>query len=89
MSQERTKMNECYDCVSLEEVPGNCHILCTNPDPEMKGNPHGIKNGWFIYPRLFDPTWKEVLCNNFKSKTDAVSNSVSNPVSDSKCPSTS
>lgn len=52
---ERNKNNECYHCIFKEEVPGNCHIKCTNPDHDMKGNSYGIQNGWFIYPYLFDP----------------------------------
>ena len=69
-------MNECWDCVNKREVPGNAHIRCVKPDAEMSGNEHGIKNGWFMYPLLFDPTWKEKLCNNYESKT-VVSESVS------------
>jgi hypothetical protein len=69
--------NECYSCAHKEEVPGNCHIKCNNPDPAMCGNEHGIKKGWFIYPFLFDPVWKEVACSNFAEKVSAVSDSVS------------
>lgn len=65
---KRTKMNECYKCRYKREVAGNAHIACINPDPTMTGNPHGIKNGWFIYPILFDPAWKEANCANFKEK---------------------
>lgn len=25
----------------------------------IKGNPHGIKNGWFCWPFNFDPIWLE------------------------------
>ncbi len=73
---ERTKMNECWDCVNKREVPGNYHIQCVKPDADMVGNKHGIKNGWFMYPWLFDPTWKENLCNNYESKA-VVSESIS------------
>ena len=67
---EKNKMTECYMCKHKEEVPGNAHIMCTKPDPEMRGNEHGIRNGWFMYPILFDPTWKIKDCNNFKEKDD-------------------
>jgi len=80
MSQEpekRTKINECYRCAFRQNVPGESHIKCANPDTEMAGNPHGIKNGWFIYPLLFDPTWKEKDCANYEPKDVAVSESVS------------
>lgn len=33
----------------------------------IKGNPHGIKNGWFIWPVNFDPVWLE-NCDGFESK---------------------
>ena len=60
-SGEATK--ECYDCIYKQNVPGNAHIMCNNPDPDMTGNPHGIKNGWFIYPELFDLNHKyQILC---------------------------
>lgn len=58
-------MTECYTCAHKREVPGNCHIACVNPDPNMTGNSHGIKNGWFFYPFLFDPTWKTKTCANY------------------------
>jgi len=61
-------MGECYSCVSRCTVPGNCHIKCSNPDPDMTGDPHGIRNGWFYYPMLFDPTWKTKMCANYKKK---------------------
>lgn len=65
-----SKFDECYSCSSRREVPGNCHIKCDNPDLEMKGVEHGIKNGWFFYPFLFDPVWKEKECKNFNQKTE-------------------
>lgn len=64
----RNKMNECYDCAHLREVPGNAHIRCVEPDPAMTGNAHGVKMGWFFYPLLFDPTWKTKDCANFTPK---------------------
>lgn len=65
-------MNDCYLCKHKRDVPGNTHISCANPDPCMKGNSHGIKNGWFLYPFLFDPIWKETKCDNFELNTSAV-----------------
>lgn len=31
----------------------------------IKGNPHGIKEGWFMWPINFDPVWLE-SCNSFE-----------------------
>lgn len=33
----------------------------------VKGNPRGIKRGWFNHPWNFDPTWLEE-CDGFKNK---------------------
>lgn len=69
MSDERTMMNECYTCKHKENVPGNCHIKCVKPDANMTGNEHGIKEGWFMYPLLFDPVWKTKECDNYSENT--------------------
>ncbi|MBC8551707.1 MAG: hypothetical protein H8D23_18830 [Candidatus Brocadiales bacterium] len=60
--------NECWYCEFKRAVPGNAHISCVNPDPDMTGNEHGIKHGWFSYPYCFDPVWKTAKCKNFKEK---------------------
>ena len=60
-------LNNCYNCKNHRTVPGDCHIQCNKPDPNMKGNLHGIVNGWFYYPFLFDPIWCDSNCNNFEA----------------------
>jgi len=67
-------MLNCYVCKHKVDVPYNSHISCSKPDIKMRGNAHGIKNGWFVYPLLFDPVWGTKECSNFES-------SVSQPVS--------
>ena len=67
MKPKRNKMNECYHCKHRRNVPGNAHIQCVKPDADVRGNPHGIANGWFFYPFLYDPSWKETMCNNYES----------------------
>ncbi len=69
--------NECSDCSNKREVAGNALIQCIKPDSKMVGNKYGIKNGWFYYPILFDPVWKESKCANFENKVSVVSDSVS------------
>jgi hypothetical protein len=32
----------------------------------MEGHPHGVKHAWFIYPIVFDPTWKMRECSNYE-----------------------
>jgi hypothetical protein len=66
--KERTKQNECFTCLYKQSIPGDCHISCRKPGPEMKGNKHGIENGWFFYPINFDPAWKTKECDNFLLK---------------------
>ena len=67
-------MTECYRCRYMRPIPGECHISCINPYPRMEGDPHGIKNGWFFYPFLFDPTWKRTRCPNFQPNPQAPEN---------------
>ena len=66
MKDKINKTNECYFCKFKQEVPGDAHIKCSNPDSKMTGNKHGIIKGWFIYPLLFDPVWKTKKCSNFE-----------------------
>ena len=77
---ERNMQNECWQCQHRRKVPGNAHFNCVKPDPEMRGKEHGIRNGWFMYPLLFDPVWKEKLCANYEYHED-VKRAVSEPVS--------
>jgi hypothetical protein len=75
----RDMKHECYECKHRQEIIGDCHSRCSKPDPDMTGNEHGIKHGWFCYPWNFDPIWKTKLCDNFEP---AVSDAVSGAVSD-------
>lgn len=84
MDKDREQIiTECYTCAYKETVPGTCHIKCNNPDPEMKGDPYGVRNGWFFYPILFDPTWKMKKCTNCNS-SEAPKQAVSHAVSEEK-----
>lgn len=65
-------MCDCYMCKHKRNVPGHCHIECVNPDPNMTGNAHGVRNGWFIYPMLFDPVWMTKKCSNFELNIEMV-----------------
>jgi len=59
---------KCYQCKHKRNVPGDAHISCSKSDPQVRGDSHGIKNGWFIYPFVFDPIWMIVECQNFEAK---------------------
>ncbi len=80
MEIKRDFRNECYHCKHRIEVAGNAHIRCGKPDLEMTGDSHGIRNGWFFYPLLFDPTWKTSMCNNYEDN-EQVNSVVSQSVS--------
>lgn len=60
-------MNNCRQCTSKRNVPGDAHIKCVKPDTNMTGSSFGIKNGWFLYPQLFDPAWMTAKCENFEA----------------------
>jgi len=62
------KEKSCYDCVHKRSIPGDAHINCVDPDPNMTGDPHGIRHGWFYYPIVFDPIWMTKECDNYKKQ---------------------
>jgi len=45
-------------------VPG---FQVNSKELNIKGNPHGIRNGWFNFPVNFDPTWLE-NCDGYENK---------------------
>lgn len=55
----------CYKCDHRHDIPGDCHSSCENKTASVEGDPGGIKNGWFLWPLNFDPTWL-VSCDGFK-----------------------
>ena len=64
-AQRITMRTECYGCLYKRELRGNAHVGCSNPDPAMTGDAHGVAQGGFRYPLDFDPGWKTRLCRNF------------------------
>ena len=64
---QKQAMHQCYTCVHKRKVPGNAHIGCVNPSSAMMGDSHGIKNGWWYYPLLFDPVWNLTICPNYEA----------------------
>lgn len=65
MSALPALQTDCGGCAHRRSVPGNAHIQCARPDPAMRGDPHGVRQGWFFYPLLFDPVWRTTECANF------------------------
>lgn len=66
MTDALNEKTECGQCRHRRNIPGDEHIACANPDPDMTGHPHGIGRGWFLYPLNFDPAWKTKRCANFQ-----------------------
>jgi hypothetical protein len=58
----------CYFCKNRREVPGSVHSFCADWTANVKGHPHGIKNGWFFHPFNFDPVWLEACDSFIKTK---------------------
>lgn len=72
IGESKVVKNDCWNCIHRKPVPGNSHIECVKPDTEMTGNLHGIRNGWFMYPLLFDPAWMTKKCSNYEPVNLAV-----------------
>lgn len=52
---------------SFDEGPGRAALQL-----KIRGNDYGIRNGWFVWPVNFDPTWLE-SCEGFTLKESATS----------------
>lgn len=59
----------CYKCKHRGNVAGSCHSSCNNKTCNVGAESHGIKNGWFMFPVDFDPTWL-TSCNGFEKNDD-------------------
>ena len=59
---------DCRKCKYVRSILGDCHVRCAKPDHQMRGERHGIVNGWFFYPLNFDPCWMTKECFNYEEK---------------------
>jgi hypothetical protein len=69
----------CYKCKHRSGLVYSAHSECKHPLAiyearasiigktilNVRGSAHGVKNGWFLYPFNFDPTWLE-SCDGFE-----------------------
>ncbi len=46
---------------------GGSPMRANSQELNIKGNPQGIKGGWFNFPWNFDPTWLE-NCDGYEEK---------------------
>jgi len=60
---------DCYKCSHRRDVVGSAHSRCNNHAAKVQGSPHGIRNGWFLWPLNFDPTWL-VSCDGFSTSEE-------------------
>jgi hypothetical protein len=58
---------DCYKCVFRLAIPGDAHSSCANLIAAVKGDPIGIRGGWFFWPLTFDPVWLR-SCDGFSPK---------------------
>mgnify|MGYP001612209022 CR=1 FL=1 len=42
-------------------------MMANSPELNIRGNPAGIRRGWFNFPFSFDPIWLD-NCDGFESK---------------------
>ena len=62
----------CQKCVYKRPVPDNAHVECvynwTRALTDKKvtiiplGHTHGVQQGWYMFPILFDPIWMVIKC---------------------------
>lgn len=72
-------MADCYNCQHRRSVPGDAHSKCEHPKATLisaitginymgvRLNPHGVRNGWALWPINFDPIWIDE-CKGFTSR---------------------
>lgn len=66
---EKEVKADCYKCVHRGTIPGGRHSSCNNTEAHVRGTPHGIMNGWFMWPMNFDPVWLE-SCDGFSENPE-------------------
>ena len=60
-------MNQCYGCKYRKDAFGSVHSTCTfrwNGKPTPKGDPYGVREGWYSFPLNYDPVWMDDECKN-------------------------
>ena len=64
---EHPKVGKKNEVVELLSMLGGGHHPPLPMGLNVRGNPHGIKRGWFGWPFNFDPVWLEE-CDGFEEK---------------------
>jgi hypothetical protein len=64
---EQTLDNPLSSLIALFASVGRELPVQADTGLNVKGNPHGIENGWFNWPWNFDPVWL-LSCDGFEQK---------------------
>lgn len=72
---------DCYNCQHSAPLAGDCHLECRlglqqclsglpkeQVTIRVSLNPHGVLNGWAMWPFNFDPIWVD-KCNSHATIT--------------------
>lgn len=58
-------VRRCLTCPRHQKVMGDIFVGCLWPDPEMRGQNRGVKEGLWHYPWFYDPLWAATLCEHW------------------------
>ena len=63
-----SKPSPCYSCAHAKEIPGDCHIRCTNPTAKPLRK---IWPGCGVFPIMFDPN-TVFECGGFAERVTSI-----------------
>ena len=66
---------KCFECAYKGAKPGDAHTRCKYDWSKSKfmmprGNPHGIRHGWYMFPLNYDPVWMQEECQAFATEAN-------------------
>ena len=70
--------NPMLGALSIFASVGRVPPIQVESEIKVRGNQHGIKNGWFNHPFNFDPVWLE-NCDGFIQKQNEVKDEEEKP----------
>ena len=68
-SSDKDMSGACYKCKYRGNIPGDHHSCCQKSGAIAFGDPHGVRNGWFLHPFNFDPIWLR-FCDSFEEESE-------------------
>jgi len=61
--------NALFQMLTILASVGRTGQIMADTGLNIRGNPHGIQKGFFLWPLNFDPIWLE-NCDGFEAKTE-------------------